>query len=742
MTVKNVSRRGFLASLGIGAGALTLSASLPRALARRVDSAFAPNVFLSIAQSGVVTIVVSRSEMGQGVRTSIPMVIADELEADWAQVKVAQAKGDAIYGNQNTDGSRSIRTLLPTLRMAGATAREMLITAAAKQWRIPRSRCIARDHSIVDGRTKRSLSFGALVARAHSVPVPKPAAVRLKKPSDFRYIGKSKPIVDGGDLVTGKAQFGADVSRPNMLVAVIARPPAVGAEVEKFDKAAALAVKGVVKVALLPVTQLPSGFAPLGGVAVLANNTWAAIRGRKALAATWKASPHDGYDSAAFRKTLEASASKASAVGRQTGDVDGALAAASKKLTSRYYVPHLAQAPMEPPVALAHVVGDRCECWTSIQTPQSARREVAGALGIPASAVTINVTLLGGGFGRKSKPDFVVEAALLSRAAGVPVRVQWTREDDIRHGFFHTVSAQQVEGGIDKSGKVTAWRHRTAFPPIGGTFAPTTSPGASELAMGLTDLPLAIDNVEVLSGDADVHLRIGWMRSVANIYHAFAVSSFVDELAALAGRDPKLLWLELLAGAAPLDLAKLGVAKPWNYGERSSAHRVSPTRLRRVIEVACKRADWTGRRAKGRALGLAAHRSFASYVATIIEVSGTAADFKIERAVSVIDAGLIVSRDRVLAQLEGAITYGLSAALYGQITATDGRVDQSNFHDYRMLRIGEAPRDIDVSIIDSSAPPGGVGEPGMPPVAPALANALFALTGKRERTLPLRAPIA
>ena len=555
----------------------------------------------------------------------------------------------------------------------------------------------------------------------------------LKKGADFKLVGKSKPIVDGRDITTGAAVYGADVSRPGMLTAVIERPPAVGDRIKSVDDKAALAVPGVKRVVRLPIADLPTGFAPLGGVAVIAGDTWAAIRGRRALAIEWTAGPHRGYESAAFRAELERSAAAGGITARSQGDAAAALAKAESRVEAAYYVPHLSQAPMEPPVAVAEVSGGSCQVWASVQTPQRCRAEVARALAIDEANVTVNVTLLGGGFGRKSKPDFAVEAALLSKQLGAPVRVQWTREDDIRHGFFHTVSAQRLEAGI-AGGKVVAWRHRSAFPTIGATFAPNADrAGAGELGMGLADLPFAIPNIAIENGKATAHLRIGWMRSVANIYHAFALGSFVDEIAAKLGRDPKAMWLELLGPDRALDPAKIGSTQPWNYGEKTADHFIDTGRMRAVIEAACARARWDGR--GSRKLGLAAHRSFASYAATVIEVDAKLRPIAVFAA---IDCGQIVHRDRVISQVEGAIVYGLSLALHGEITARDGAVVQGNFDDYRVLRMNEAPREIQVVTIDSDRDPGGVGEPGTPPVAPAYANAIFAATGKRLRELPMR----
>ena len=530
---------------------------------------FAPSVYLSIADSGIATIICHRSEMGQGSTTTLVMTLADELEADWTKVRLEQAIGDAKYGDQNTDGSTSIRNgTYAKFREVGATARLMLAQAAAAQWNVPVSEVSARNSVVTHTKTKRTLGYGALVARARTLPVPTTAP--LKDAKDFRYIGKKtkgiKPIQQHA-MVNGKAVFGQDATMPGMKFAVVQRPPVYGAKVTKFDSAAALAVQGVEKVIEIPGAPIPSAFNPLGGVAVIASSTWAAISGRAKLNAQWSASSNDSYDSVAYRTELEASVRAPGNVVRNLGDADAALASsgtaaaagaarvAVKTLSAEYYAAHLAQAPMEPPAALANVTGNKCEAWACTQDPQAAQATVAALLKIPKENVTINVTLLGGGFGRKSKPDFIAEAAWLSQQIGAPVKVVWTREDDIRNGFIHTVSMQRLEAGLDASGKISAWRHRIASPPIPSLFAPGQEfHSEGELALGVLDMPYAIPNVRVEACRAPAHARIGWYRSVSNIPQAFAIASFMDELAHAAGKDPVAFLLESLGGDRVIDM--------------------------------------------------------------------------------------------------------------------------------------------------------------------------------------------
>jgi isoquinoline 1-oxidoreductase beta subunit len=737
--LQNVSRRAFLTTVGLAGGGLVLGVSTRSRNATGVAAAeaFSPNVFLSLDPSGQVTIVCARSEMGQGVRTALPMIVADELEADWARVRIVQAVGDPKYGDQNTDGSQSGRKDFTRLREAAASARTMLEQAAAQKWDVPVAEVAAKNHQVVHAKSGKSLDFGELAAAAAALPVPEVKSLRLKPASAYRLIGKDVPVRDVPDLVTGRARFAFDAVRPGMRFAVIARPPVYGGRVKQFDATEALKVPGVERVIALDCPPAPTAFKPLGGIAVVARNTWAALQGRERLNITWEDGANAVYDSAAYEKTLVASAQKPGAAARVEGDVDAALKAAARVVSADYYAPHLAHAPMEPPAALAEVTADGCQVWAGTQNPQGARQEVAGALGLPVEKVTIHVTLLGGAFGRKSKPDFCVEAALLAKQVGAPVKVLWSREDEIRHGYYHTVTAQHLEAGLDANGRVTAWLHRTAFPPIGSTFAPNEIRGSTgELELGVVDVPFAIPNIRCEAGEATPHVRIGWFRSVSNIPHAFAICSFVDELAAAAGRDPRDFLLELIG---PPRLVTLNTPEKYgNYGESIDTFPIDAGRYRRVVELAADRIGWGRKLPSGRGLGIAVHRSFVTYVCTAVEVA-IAADgtVSVPRVVSAVDCGLAIHPDRVRNQMEGAAVMGLTLALHGQVTFKNGRPEQGNFDDYEMVRMPEAPGATEVIIVQSDAPPGGVGEPGVPPFAPALCNAIYAATGKRIRRLPI-----
>jgi len=706
-----------------------------------------PKIFVSIAPDGMVSIIVNRSEMGQGVRTSIPKIVADELEADWKRVRVVQAPGDeARYGNQDTDGSRSTRHWFDPMRRCGASARVMLEQAAAARWKVPLDSVQAKNHEVVHTPSGRKLGYGALALAAAKLEVPAPAAVKLKDPSQFRYIGKVDTfLTDGQAIATGKTWFGIDTRLPGMLYAVIARPPVLGGKLKSFDATEALKVSGVVKVFAMEGTPPPSEFQPIGGVVVVGKDTWAAIKGRSLLKIDWDDGAHASYNSIAFRSELEAAVLKPGGKEvRNEGDTYAALANAAKKVEANYYVPHFAHASMECPAATARIVNGACEIWACTQSPQAARDRVAKRLDLAADKVTVNVTLLGGGFGRKSKADFVVEAALVSKEmGGQPVKLTWTREDDLHHDYFHTVCAQHLEAGLDANGKVTAWLHRTAEPTILSIFAPDPKALAPfELGLGLSGMPYAIPNVRIENPEATAHARIGWLRSVNNIQHAFAAQSFIAEIAQAQGKDHRDFLIELLGPDRLIDPTK--ISDSWNHGESPERYPINVGRLRKVIERVTQEAQWGRKMGEGQGLGLAAHYSFVTYVAAVVEVSvDPKGNVVIPRIDVAVDCGPTVNPDRVRSQIEGACVMGLSQAVVSEITFKNGRAEQDNFHQFEVVRMNLAPRNIVVHIRPSAydVPLGGVGEPGVPVVAPALMNAIAAATGKRIRQLPLRAQL-
>jgi isoquinoline 1-oxidoreductase subunit beta len=752
--IENVSRRGLLKGLG-ATGGLILAASIPASRVLAADppkygrdgmphgSVNDPRVFVSIAPDGAVSIVCARSEMGQGVRTGIPLILADELEADWAKVKIVQAEGnEAKYGNQDTDGSRSTRHFMLPMRQAGAAARMMLEAAAAKKWGVGAGDVEAKNHEVVNKKSGEKLGYGALAAEAAAMPVPAADALKLKDPSQFRYIGKEgTKLVDGFDISTGRAKYGQDVFFPAMKFAVIARPPVLGGKVKSFDANAAKAVPGVVKIVEIPAASMPSAFAPLGGIAVVADTTYAAIRGRAALKVEWDDGANAVYDTPKYRSEMEASARKPGNVIRSQGDFDKAIASAAKKLEAEYYIPHHAHATMEPPAATALVKDGACEIWTSVQSPQAAHDLCAKALSLAPEKVKVNVMLLGGGFGRKSKPDFAIEAALVAKELdGTPVKVVWTREDDIQNGFYHTVGLQRLVGGLDASGKTIAWYHNTTEPSIFALFAPDQKKlRPLELGLGFVDNPLNVENMRLENSEIPVHTRVGWFRSVNNIPHAFATQSFVAEMAAAAGKDPKDFLLDLIGPARIVEVGKLFEGW-WNYGEDPDLYKVDTGRLRKVVELVANKAEWGKKLPARSGQGIAAHRSFVSYVAAVVEAKvDDKGKLSVPRVDIAIDCGNWVNPDRVRSQLEGAVVMAMSLAMRSQITFKGGRVEQANFDDYEVNRMPDVPGITNVHIMpsDFSVPTGGVGEPGVPPIAPALCNAIYAAIGKRIRTLPI-----
>ncbi|MFN9301084.1 MAG: molybdopterin cofactor-binding domain-containing protein [Acidobacteriota bacterium] len=735
--VEMLDRRGFVGTV-LGASALVLGVSLKPASA--APSAWQPSVYLGFEADGTVVITAHRSEMGTSSKTSLPIMLADELEADWKKVRVEQALGDEKYGSQNTDGSCSIRDFGHAMLKAGATARTLFERAAAQKWGCQPGDVAANQSTVVNGRTKARLTFAELLPIAAKLDLPKDHELRYKTPDQYKLIGKKIPMVDERNVLQGKATFGMDATMPGMLIAMVERPPVYASKVKSVDNSAALAVKGVRQTVELPSWKPPHLFQQLGGVAVLGDNTWAVMQARKKLKIEWDQSPHANYNSAAEKQSLLDSVLKPGKVVRNRGDVDAAFAKAARTHEANYYAPMLSHAPMEPPVAVAEWKNGKVETWCPTQNPQAVQDAVAAAMGIPKTDVICHVTLLGGGFGRKSKPDYVVEAALLSKAAGKPVKVIWTREDDIKFDYYHTVSGMHMKAGMDATGKLDAWLFRSAFPPIASTFAPGMQYGAEfEVGMGLNELPYDVPNIRGENCPAPNHLRLGWMRAVAHVYHAFGIHSFLDELAVLNNTDYLSYSLKALGPDRNVDLSKDGV-KPWNNGMPIDKFPINTGRLRRVLEMAAEQSGYGKKKSSnGHGFGIAAHRSFLSYIASVVEVVvDSEGKLTIPNVWTVADCGTIINPDRVVSQLEGAAVFGASIAMLGEITAANGRVQQSNFHDYPVARLAESHRMTHVTIVPSKEPAAGVGEPGVPVIVPAITNAIFAATGKRVRELPVR----
>lgn len=718
MENNRTTRRSFLyASGAVGAG-LLLGFYLPPT--SRVEAATSPanltlplpkpNAFIRILPDNTVTIIVHKAEMGQGVYTSLPMILVEELEADWEKIRIESAPVHPDYYHtvwkdyQGTGASTSISSTWDQLRLAGATAREMLIAAAAITWDVSPKSCVAEKSYILHPASDRRLSFGELAERAAQMPVPE--NVTLKKPSEFKLIGKPIKRLDTDDKVKAKAVFGIDVQVPGMLIALIARPPVFGSRLQHFDAEAAKAVAGVKHLVALPM-----------GIAVVADSFWAAKKGRDALIIKWDEGPNAELSSEGLQSKYADLANSPGLVVRKTGEVTAALDAAAKKLQAVYETPYLAHAPMEPLNCVADVRSHSCDIWTGTQMQTTDQQAACAITGLKPEQVQIHTTLLGGSFGRRSNPhgDYVKEAVQLSKAIGKPVKVIWTREDDIRGGYYRPMHYSKIAAGLDKNGNITAWSHRLIGESIGkGTpFEKVLiHEGIDHLSIEGADHPYAIPNQLVDYQPVDNGVPVLWWRSVGHSFTAFVVESFLDELAATAGRDPLEFRLAML-------------------GEQP--------RHRTTLELAAEKAGWGRKLPVGVHQGLALHKSFGSTIAQIAEVSVSAdGQPHVHRVVCAVDCGIVVNPDTVRAQMESGIVYGLSAALYGEITFKDGRVQQSNFHDYPVLRMNEMPK-VEVYIVQNTEKPSGVGEISTPPIAPAVCNAIFAATGKRIRRLPISA---
>lgn len=737
------SRRDFLKISSLATGGFLLGVNFQCSGPKGEIITFAPNVYLSIGSDNLVTIIAHRSEMGTGIRTSLPMIVADELGAEWSKVKIVQAEGDEEkYGDQNTDGSYSVRMFYEPMRKAGATARHMLIAAAAQKWGIEPAECHTANGEVVNTAGKK-IKFGDLVEIMREMEMPDPANITLKDFSEYKLIGKDVTIYDAKDMSTGKAVYGADVDLPNMQIAVIKRSPVIGAKVISYNDEKALAIPGVNRVVKIDGAGIPPGLdKPLEGVAVIADNTWAAIKGRDALEIEWDLGPNQDYSSVRQLEEMLKSTSGNGMVRRERGNFNAARQASGQIIERTYLAPFYAHGTMEPPTAIADYRGDgTCEVWAPTQHPQWARQAVGQALGIDYQNVKMNITLLGGGFGRKSKPDFVAEAALLSKAAKSPVRVQWTREDDIHHDFYHAQSAQRIRAVLDKNGNLSGWNHHTVFPAIGATGnADELHPSDGELGLGCIDFPYEVPNIRIETHESKAHTRIGWLRSVSNIHHSFAINCMLDEVAEAKGADPVDFLMGMLA--EDKDLTFEGELKGdfGNYGEPLDKFPWNTRRLRGVIERVAKEANWKKAVSDGKSVGFAVHKSFLTYVACIVEVErGNNGQILIPEVHYAVDCGIGVNTDRIRAQFEGGAQFATSLVLTSAITFEKGKVQQNNFDGYEVIRMPQAPKKIHVHMVESMEKPTGVGEPPVPPFIPALCNAIYKLTGERIYQLPYKA---
>jgi isoquinoline 1-oxidoreductase beta subunit len=690
-----MKRRDFLKSAG-AAGGLLLGFHLGgrKLFADTTGADRKLNAWVHVSPDDTVTLFIHKAEMGQGTVTSLSMLLAEELECDWTKIRTEFPGIDRAFGpNQGVVGSASIRTSWDPLRKAGATAREMLIQAAAQQWGVDRSQCRAENNVVIDISTNARLSYGSLADAASKLTPP--ANVTLKDPGQFRVIGKPHKRLDTPDKTTGRAVFGIDVRLPGMLRAVVARCPVFGGKVVSFDETKAKAVPGVKR-----VVQISTG------VAVVADNTWSAVQGRTALQVQFDEGPTASVSTDSIRKSFAEKAQQPGAVARQDGDAVAATANAAKKIEATYEAPYLAHAPMEPLNCTAWVKADSCEVWASTQGQTAAMQAAVQISGFKPEQVVVYTKYMGGGFGRRARNDYVGESVEISKAIGAPVQLTWTREDDMQQDWYRPASYTHFTGALDADGWPVALTNRTVCPPFGGLRNGVARTGIE----GITDMPYSIPNIEVEYHAADPGIPVSYWRSVGYSQNTFFTESFIDELAVAGGKDPLELRRKLLA---------------------------NQPRMLAALELAAEKAGWGKPLPAGRGRGIGIVNNIGSFTAQVAEVSLDKGKLKVHRVVCAVDCGRVVNPSGVEQQIQSGIVYGLSAALKGEITISRGRVQQRNFHDYDVLRIDEMPV-VEVHIVPSQNAPGGIGEASVPPIAPAVANAVFALTGKRIRKLPIR----
>jgi isoquinoline 1-oxidoreductase subunit beta len=732
-TAPVVNRRDFLKKSAAGSAALVVGFHLsPRAFADQAkdQEEKTPNPFdawVRITPDDHVTLVLGKSEMGQGVYTALPMILAEELSVDWKHVHVEQAPTNPKIYDLGTGGSGSVAGSWLPLRQAGAAAREMLIAAAAKRWGVGTETCKAKNGFVVHGHPERSFRFGELVVEASKLPIPDLNKVPLKNPDDFSIVGRDTRRLDTAVKSSGQAKFGIDSRVPGMLYAVIARCPVFEGKVASFDATKAKAVAGVRDV--FEIKTSGRGASTTGGVAVLADNSWAAIQGRKALEVNWEEGAAANESSEELRNQFLANASKPGGVLRNEGDANAVLETASKKVEAIYELPFAAHVCMEPMNCTVAIRPDSAEAWVPSQGPQWAQAVIAEAANLPPEKVTVHTTLMGGGFGRRYQADFVMEAAQVAKISGKPVMVLWTREDDMQHDFYRPASYHRLEGALDGEGKLAAWKHFQTSTSIAAKWSQkgADDPGLGEFGTGAT-IPYAAPNIRIEYTLAHSSAPRAWWRSVEHSSSGFVMESFVDELAHAAGQDPLAFRLKLIGESRKIP----------QFGEgREDYHPLDTARLKGVLELARDKAGWTKPLPKGQGRGIAGFYSFFSYVAAVAEVSASSSAFKVNRIVCAVDCGRAVNPNGVRAQVESAAIYALTATVKDAITVDRGRVAQANFNDYAMIRMNEAPP-IEVYLVPSAEAPTGIGEPTVPVIAPAIANAIFNATGKRPRRLPIR----
>ncbi|MGB6897085.1 MAG: xanthine dehydrogenase family protein molybdopterin-binding subunit [Candidatus Acidiferrum sp.] len=727
-----LNRRAFLKTSAAGGAALLIGFHLPaHASSDPAQQQEKPpvnplNAWVRITHDNRVTLILAKSEMGQGIMTALPMILAEEICLNWQNVHIEQAPTDPKIYDLGTGGSGSIAGSWLPLRQAGAAAREMLIAAAAKKWEVGADTCKAENGYVVHGHPERSYTYGELAADAARLPIPNFNTVPLKNSRDFSIVGHDTHRVDAAEKATGKAIYGIDARPAGLLYAVIARCPVFYGKVASFDVAKAKAVPGVRDV--FQIATSGRGASTNGGVAVLAENSWAAIQGRKALEVKWDEGPAANESSVELHNEFIANAAKPGGIVRNDGNADSALAAASKKIEAIYELPFAAHACMEPMNCTVHIQPDRAEAWVPTQAPQWAQAVIAEVAKLPPEKVTVHTTLMGGGFGRRYQADFVMEAAQVAKAAGKPVMVLWTREDDMHHDFYRPASYHKFQGALDDGGNLLAWKHFQTSTSIASKWSAEgeKDSGKGEFGTGAT-IPYSTPNIRIEYTLAHSSAPRAWWRSVEHSSSGFVVETFVDELAAAAGQDPYEFRLKLIGDPRKLPQFTGGPDDP----------PLNTARLKAVMQLAAEKARWDKPLPDGEGRGIAAFFSFDTYTAAVAEVSLKPRDLKIKRLVCTVDCGRVVNPNGVRAQVESAAIYALTATLKDAITIEHGRVVQSNFNDYHMLRMNEAPP-IEVHLVDSDEKPTGIGEPTVPVIAPALCNAIFNATRTWKKTVRIR----
>lgn len=717
MSISSLTRRDFLKSAGITTGGLLMGVTLAADKTGQSATDFNPNAFIHLSEEGDITLYCGRCEMGQGISTALPAAVADEMEADWSRVVVKQADGnEKKYGPQATGGSASIRLMYQPMREAGAAAKQMLIAAAAQVWKIKTTDCHAESHFVINKLNQQKLGYGELATLASTMPVPEKPV--LKNKAEFRYIGKDLPRHDLKSIVTGKLVYGADNKLPGLKYAAITHCPVLGGKLKSLDKTAALAMKGVTDVVEIPRFAVPYG--SVGGVAVVADNHWTAQQGLRKLQIEWDLGANQSYDTRQYKQQLVKGVEQPAERVTDRGNVDEAFNTASQTLSATYTGGHLSHSPMEPNASMVWVKKDSCEVWASTQSPADIQKVLGQYLKRKPEDIVVHVMMAGGAFGRKFKCDYVQEAAAISEKINGPVQLTWTREEDMRTGYYHSISAQHIKASLDDQGNVTGWLHRVAFPSISSLFDPSLDRAPASSLDQIKEHPFGFANLRSETAEAKAHTRIGWYRAVYAVFYGFAFSTFADELAHKAGMDP-VKFLNRI------------------YDNNASADQEEQVRRSKgVLALAAEKSGWGKRKLPpGEGLGIAVHYSFQSYVAMAVHVKVEQDNIRVLNVDCAIDCGQVLNTDGATAQMEGAVVMGMSLALRTEITFRNGAVVNSNFHNYPVMRIADMPK-VRVHMVESDAKPTGLGEPGVAPFAPALSNAVFAASGKRYRDIPFK----